>query len=60
MRSLIEASDFAKLEVLTQAKVKELIYDNSFDDYIGSEDNIDADFVKRSLEIFFYYPFKTN
>ena len=56
---MIEASDFAKLEVLQQANVKELIYENSFDDHIGSEDHIDENFVKRSLEIFFYHPFKT-
>jgi len=37
-----------------------LIYENSFDDHIGSEENIDANFVKRSLEIFYYYPFKTS
>lgn len=60
VNSLIEASDFAKLEVLQQANVKELIYENSFDDHIGSEEHIDANFVKRSLEIFFYHPFKTT
>lgn len=37
-----------------------MIYENSFDDHIGSEEHIDANFVKRSLEIFFYYPFKTS
>lgn len=57
---MTEASDFAKAEVLNQAKVRELIYENSFDDHIGSEDHIDANFVKRSLEIFYYYPFKTS
>jgi len=45
---------------LTQANVKELIYVMSFDDHIGSEEHIDGDFVKRSLEIFYYYPFKTS
>jgi len=60
VRSLTEASDFAKAEVLNQAKVKDLIYESSFDDHIGSEEQIDANFVKRSLEIFFYYPFKTS
>ena len=37
-----------------------MIYENSFDDHIGSEENVDANFVKRSLEIFYYYPFKTS
>jgi hypothetical protein len=60
VRSLTDASDFAKAEVLSQAKVKDLIYENSFDDHIGSEEHIDGKFVKRSLEIFFYYPFKTS
>lgn len=59
VRSLTEASEFAKAEVLNQAKVKSLIYEASFDDHIGSEENIDANFVKRSLEIFYYYPLKT-
>ena len=60
VRSLTEASDFARAEVLTQAQCRDLIYDNSFDDHIGSEEHIDTKFVRRSLEIFYYYPIKTS
>ncbi len=60
VRSLCEVSDFAKDEVLTEAKVSKLIFETSFDDHIGDEEHIDSAFVKRCLEIFYYHPFKTN
>lgn len=53
-------SDTPKAEVLEKAKVTPLIYEHSFETHVGDESVIDSAFVKRCLEILFYYPFKTG
>ena len=46
--------------MLEKAKVTPLIYEHSFETHVGDESVIDSAFVKRCLEILFYYPFKTG
>ena len=55
---LKDEADISKDEVLVQAKISDLVFKGSVEEYIGTDDNIDEFYVRRNLEVFFFHPIK--
>lgn len=53
---LRESAEVSRDDVLDQAKISDLVFKGSIEEYIGNDDNIDEHYVRRNLEVFFFHP----
>lgn len=49
-----------QIEILKQVNVSSDCYTHSYENHIGSEQNIDAEFIHKNLQILYFYPFKSQ
>jgi hypothetical protein len=59
VRSLHELMTAPQIEILKKVNVSSDCYTHSYENHIGSEQNIDAEFIHKNLQILYFYPFKS-
>ena len=57
---LIDCEEMPIEEVLNVANLRKTCLEASFEEHIGDEENINAEFVKNHLEILYFYPIKND
>ena len=60
IKSQLESEDDMTKEVLKLIKVSSSIIEASFEEHVGSENNVDAAYARRYLELLTFHPFKNK